>query len=173
MTWSCRRCINKTNIIKCKQKWSILQVQTLTSFTGFDCSVNQSLTTSHGVEIELCWSKSGKVGILHKPSTLRTIIIFDEVRKCAVTETKWNPFTFNILLAYHSNNLNMSGKYIGNVSWKSLTQWRSKLRKLLEKTLPKPNIILTSKDFIGHHVIHCLLIASVPTHLHYWQSPGL
>ena len=85
------------------------------------------------MEIELCWSKSGKVAILHKPSTLRTIIIFDEVRKCAVTETKGNPFTFNILLAYHSNNLNKSGKYIENVDCKSLTQWVSKLRETVRK----------------------------------------
>lgn len=73
------------------------------------------------MEIEFCWSKFGKVGIFYKFFIFRIIIIFDEVRKCAVTEIKWNSFIFNILLVYYSNNLNMSGKYIGNVSWKSLT----------------------------------------------------
>lgn len=151
---------------------SILQVHTLTSFTGFDCSVNQSLAASHGVEIELCWCKSCKVGILNKSSTLRTIIIFDEVRKCAVTETKWNPFTFNILLAYHSNNLNMRSKYSENVSWKSWTQWDSKPRETVRKKF--------SLNPTWHQVICCLLIASMPTQSHYWcvspiqtESPAL
>ena len=77
----------------------------LTSFTGFDSSVDQTLTTSHGMEIELCWCQSSKVGILHKSSTLGTIVIFNKVRKGTVTETKWNPFTFHVLLTYNSNNL--------------------------------------------------------------------
>lgn len=57
------------------------------------------------MKVKLSWSQSSKIGILHKSSTLRAIIILNEVRKCAMTKTKWNPFSFNVLLSYHCNNL--------------------------------------------------------------------
>ena len=76
-----------------------------TSFAGFNSSLNQCLTTSHSVEVKLSWSQSSKKGILYKSSTFWTIIILDKVGECTVTETKWNAFAFNILLAYHCNNL--------------------------------------------------------------------
>ena len=83
-----------------------IQMCGITSLSSLDSCVNKTLSASHGVEEELCWCQAGQVGVLHKASALRTVIIFNEVRQCAVFETKGDSFTLHVLLPHHSNNLN-------------------------------------------------------------------
>lgn len=78
----------------------------LTSLSCLDSCVNQTLSASHGVEEELCWRQSSQVGVLHKASALRTIVILDEVGQSSVFEAKRDSFTLNVLLPHHSNDLN-------------------------------------------------------------------
>lgn len=78
----------------------------LTGLSSLDSCVDQTLSASHGVKEELCWCQAGEVGVLHKASTLRTVVILNEVRQRAVFEAKGNSFTLHILLPHHSDNLN-------------------------------------------------------------------
>lgn len=82
----------------------------LTSLGCFDGSIDKSLTTSHGVEIELNWSETGQIGVLDKSSGFWTIIILDEVRKSTMTKAEWNTLSFNVLLSHAGNDLNANRK---------------------------------------------------------------
>lgn len=82
----------------------------LTSLSCLDSCVDQTLSASHGVEEELCWRQASQVGILHKASTLRAVVILNEVRQRAVFEAEGDSFTLHVLLPHHSNNLNKEGR---------------------------------------------------------------
>lgn len=72
---------------------------------GLHSCVNETLATSHGVEVELIWSKSSQVRVLHEAFALRTIIILDEVRQGAVTEAERDTLPLNVLLTHTCNDL--------------------------------------------------------------------
>ena len=81
----------------------------LTSFSSLDSCVDQPLTAPHGMEEELGGREAGQVGVLHKASALRPIVIFDEVRQGPVLESKWDPLALHILLPDDSNDLGNTG----------------------------------------------------------------
>lgn len=81
---------------------------TFSFFTRLGCfhgRIDQTLSTSHGVEEELCGRQTGEVRVLHEPPAFGTVVVLDEVRKSAVLEPERDSFTFNVLLTHHSNNL--------------------------------------------------------------------
>lgn len=82
------------------------QLLELTSLSSLDSCIDQTLSASHSVEEELGWSQASQVGVLNEASALRTVIILNEVRQCAVFEAKGNSLTLHVLLPHHSNNLN-------------------------------------------------------------------
>ena len=57
------------------------------------------------MEVKLGWRQTGKVGVLYESSRLGTVIVFDEMRQSAVSESKWNTFTLHVLLTHTRNNL--------------------------------------------------------------------
>lgn len=79
----------------------------LTRLGRLDGRINQTLSASHGVEEELCRRQPGQVGVLHKASALRTVVVFNEVRQSPVLEAKRDSFTFHVLLPHHGNNLHI------------------------------------------------------------------
>ena len=89
------------------------QMLRLTSLSSLDSCIDQTLSASHGVEEELSWCQASQVGVLHKASTLRTVIIFNEVRQRAVFEAEGDSFTLHVLLPHHSDNLEKGGSYRG------------------------------------------------------------
>lgn len=77
----------------------------ITCLSSFDSSIDQTLSASHGVKEELSWCETGQIRVFHEASTLRTVVIFDEVRQSAMLETERDSLTLNVLLPHHSNNL--------------------------------------------------------------------
>lgn len=90
----------------------LLRLHRLTSLSCLDSCINQTLSASHGVEEEFCWCQAGQVGVLHKTSALRTVVILDEVRQCAMFEAKRDSLTLHVLLPHHSNNLNKEERQV-------------------------------------------------------------
>ena len=70
-----------------------------------------TFSTSHGVKVELWGCQSCQVRVLNEASGLGTVIVFDEVGQGALTETKGNPLTLNVLLSHTSNNLAGTRRY--------------------------------------------------------------
>lgn len=89
-----------------------VRLHRLTSLSCLDSCINQTLSASHGVEEEFCWCQAGQVGVLHKTSALRTVVILDEVRQCAMFEAKRDSLTLHVLLPHHSNNLNKEERQV-------------------------------------------------------------
>lgn len=77
----------------------------LTSLSRLYSRINQTLSSSHGVEEELCRSQAGEIRVLHKASALGTVVVLDEMWQCAVFEAEGDSFTLHVLLPHHSNNL--------------------------------------------------------------------
>ena len=88
-----------------------------TSLGGLDGSINESLTSSHSVEIELIRCQSGEIRVLHESLTLWSVVVFDEVRQCAVTKPERDSFPLHILLAHTGNNLYNEDMWL---QWNSL-----------------------------------------------------
>ena len=89
-----------------------------TSFGCLDGGINQSLSASHGVEVELCRSQAGQVRVLYEPPRLRPVIVLDEVRQRAVSEPKRDAFSLDVLLSHARNDLD------------TVTSWQSHCRIL-------------------------------------------
>jgi len=70
-----------------------------TSLSRLDGSINEPLSSAHGVEVELCRSQSSQVRVLDKSPRLGAVVVLDEVGQGAVAETKRDPFSLNVLLA--------------------------------------------------------------------------
>lgn len=87
-------------------KISLTSTHKLTSLSSLYSSIDQTLSSSHGVEKELCRRQAGQIRVLHKASALRTIVIFDEMWQCAMFEAEGDSFTLHVLLPHDSNNLN-------------------------------------------------------------------
>ena len=47
----------------------------VTRLGGFDGGINETLTSSHGVEVELAGRETGQVGVLYESTGLRTVIV--------------------------------------------------------------------------------------------------
>lgn len=77
----------------------------LTRFSSLYSCIDQTLSPSHGMEEELCRCQASQIGVLHKASALRAIVVFNEMWERAVFEAKGDSFTLHVLLAHHSNNL--------------------------------------------------------------------
>lgn len=88
-----------------KKKKEGLSFVPITRLSSFDGCVDQTFSASHGMKEKLSWCETGQIRVLHKTSTLWTIVIFNEVRECAMLETKGDSLTLNVLLTHHSNNL--------------------------------------------------------------------
>lgn len=77
--------------------------------------IDQTLSSSHSVEEELCRRQAGQIRVLHKASALRTVVIFDEMWQRAVFEAEGDSFTLYVLLSHHSNDLKkwfVTGKWV-------------------------------------------------------------
>ena len=70
-----------------------------------DGCIDQTFSTSHGVEEQLLGGQTPQVGVLNKASGLRTQVIFGEVGQCAAGKSEWDTLAFHILLANTSNHL--------------------------------------------------------------------
>lgn len=77
--------------------------------------IDQTLSSSHSVEEELCRCQAGQIRVLHKASALGTVVIFDEMWQRAVFEAEGDSFTLHVLLSHHSNDLKkwfVKGKWV-------------------------------------------------------------
>ena len=54
------------------------------------------------------WSKASQVGVLHKASRLRTIVILGEVGQGAAPKPKGDPLALHVLLPHTGNHLHMT-----------------------------------------------------------------
>ena len=72
---------------------------------GLNGRVDETLTTTHGVEVELVRSETGEVGVLHEALALGTVVVLDKVRQGAVTEAEWDSLPLNVLLTNTGNDL--------------------------------------------------------------------
>ena len=77
----------------------------LTGFSRLDGGIDETLTTSHGVEEELRWGESGEVGVLDEAARFRAVVVLDEVRQGSLPETERNSLTLDVLLTDASNDL--------------------------------------------------------------------
>mmetsp|Transcript_13686 Transcript_13686/g.32412 ORF Transcript_13686/g.32412 Transcript_13686/m.32412 type:complete len:631 (+) Transcript_13686:410-2302(+) len=72
---------------------------------GLDCSVDEALPASHGVEEELLRRESPEVRVLDKAAGLRAIIIGCEVGQGAPRKTVGDPLPLHVLLPDAGNHL--------------------------------------------------------------------
>lgn len=77
-----------------------------TSLSSLYSCIDQTLSSSHGMEEELCRCQASQIRVLHEAPALRTVVVFDEMWQRTVFEPKRDSFTLNVLLPHHSNNLN-------------------------------------------------------------------
>lgn len=77
----------------------------ISSLSSLDSSIDQTLTTSHGVEEKLLRCETCEIAILDEALASGTEIILAEMRKSSLTETERNTLTLNILLTDASHDL--------------------------------------------------------------------
>jgi len=60
----------------------------VTSFGNLDSGVDETFTTSHGVEEELLRSETPKIRVLDETACLGAEIVFSEMGECSMLETE-------------------------------------------------------------------------------------
>lgn len=89
------------HILKCLDKPAL----DVAGFGSLDCSIDETLTASHGVEEELLRSEASQIAVFDEALTGWTKIVLAEVRQSPLAETEGNTLTLNILLPHTSHNL--------------------------------------------------------------------
>ena len=86
----------------------------VTCFSSLHSGINKTLTTSHGVEEELCGRQATQIRVLDKPTGFWRVIILGKVRQCTVFETEWNTLSFDRLLSHDRSHLrNVNSRTLG------------------------------------------------------------
>mmetsp|Transcript_11451 Transcript_11451/g.22494 ORF Transcript_11451/g.22494 Transcript_11451/m.22494 type:complete len:848 (-) Transcript_11451:1065-3608(-) len=93
--------ITHTEILKSLNETTL----NITSLSCLTSSINETFTTTHGVEVELLRGETLEVRVFDETTRLGTKIILVKVRQGTVAETKRNTLTLNVLLTYTTHNL--------------------------------------------------------------------
>lgn len=89
------------NILECLDQTS-LDIACISCL--YSC-VDQTLSASHCVEVEFLRSQSRHVVVCNEAFTLWAKIILTKMRKRPSIESKWDTFSFYVLLTYTSHDL--------------------------------------------------------------------
>ena len=74
-------------------------------FSCFDSSIDETFTSSHRMEVELCGLQTIHVAVGDETFTLSSEVIFTEMGERSSIEAKWNSLSVDVLLPYASHNL--------------------------------------------------------------------